>query len=342
VSRAAAAIGEIGTLAQERIKAASLAAMPNETGGLLLGYFTETGIVVEDAIEVVDPSATPSRYTRRGNSAQKALDEATKGAPSHMGYVGDWHSHPAPVDASNLDLRTAVRDAEEMGTPLALIVASVDAHEVTLSSHVPAQNRFLSRGARPFQPKEGATVTSGGRKEAKEAVKGWWQIRAISIYLIVVGLLLILLMREAIDEGSAAAAASLAVLGGGALVLAAFAPYVEGKLKLGTLEMNLRSRLIGAVSRATRDELRAIVTILEDDDISVQEVELPARYAGHKLTDEPLLPMRKEFQLNAIAIKPPGDTKWTSGGRISEEPLQIGTQLLVAGPPDSIRRFFSE
>src|SRR4029450_870181 len=74
-------------------------AAPNETGGLLLGWWEGTAVVVAHAVEVPDPDATSSRWTRHEDTAQAALDAALPD-PSHpwLGYVGDWHSHPAPVD----------------------------------------------------------------------------------------------------------------------------------------------------------------------------------------------------------------------------------------------------
>src|SRR4029450_6291089 len=79
-------------------------AAPNETGGLLLGWWEGTAVVVAHAVEVPDPDATSSRWTRHEDTAQAALDAALPD-PSHpwLGYVGDWHSHPAPVDCSTTD-----------------------------------------------------------------------------------------------------------------------------------------------------------------------------------------------------------------------------------------------
>src|SRR4029453_1548585 len=97
-------------------------AAPNETGGLLLGWWEGTDVVVAHAVEVPDPDATRSRWTPPEDPAQGALAAALPD-PSHpwLGYVGDWHSHPAPVDSSTTDelsLRYASRQYPQPLAPL--------------------------------------------------------------------------------------------------------------------------------------------------------------------------------------------------------------------------------
>lgn len=56
-------------------------------------------------------------------SLQKYLSET---ADARLGYVGEWHSHPAPVGLSETDahaLRTLARQARH---PIALIVVIAD------------------------------------------------------------------------------------------------------------------------------------------------------------------------------------------------------------------------
>jgi integrative and conjugative element protein (TIGR02256 family) len=119
-------------------------AAPNETGGLLLGWWEGTAVVVAHAVEVPDPDATSSRWTRHENTAQAALDAALSD-PSHpwLGYVGDWHSHPAPVDPSTTDELSLRHASRQYPQPLALLVHQPDGH---LDLHVAHQGR--SRAAR--------------------------------------------------------------------------------------------------------------------------------------------------------------------------------------------------
>jgi integrative and conjugative element protein (TIGR02256 family) len=94
----------VAATAADLIAKRACKAAPNETGGLLLGWWEGTAVVVAHAVEVQDPDATSSRWTRHENTAQAALDAALPD-PTHpwLGYVGDWHSHPAPVDPSTTD-----------------------------------------------------------------------------------------------------------------------------------------------------------------------------------------------------------------------------------------------
>jgi len=109
--------------AKTRIHGIAEAAAPNETGGILLGWWTKNGIVVESAIEVHDPAATGTSWARHEDTAQAAL-HAELGRLDHpwLGYVGDWHSHPATVGASGVDLASLVRASRQYKSPLALVV----------------------------------------------------------------------------------------------------------------------------------------------------------------------------------------------------------------------------
>jgi integrative and conjugative element protein (TIGR02256 family) len=104
---------------------AAKSAVPRETGGLLLGYFDNAEVVVQAAVEVIDPDATAISYTRQQVRAQNALDDALKSADDELGYVGDWHSHPGAAFASRQDRRELRRAAAELQLPLAMVVVRV-------------------------------------------------------------------------------------------------------------------------------------------------------------------------------------------------------------------------
>lgn len=67
----------------------------HERGGLLLGWCNNGDIVFRRAVEVPDPTATSTTWTRHQHAAQQTLDQARAelGDP-RIGYVGDWHTHP--------------------------------------------------------------------------------------------------------------------------------------------------------------------------------------------------------------------------------------------------------
>lgn len=106
---------------------AASVAHPRETGGLLLGWWDDGCVVVRDAIEVVDPAATSNSWSRDADVAQRALDAALAGHEHPwLGYVGDWHSHPAPCGPSAQD-RRAIRNASRQYTqPLVLLIQRTD------------------------------------------------------------------------------------------------------------------------------------------------------------------------------------------------------------------------
>ncbi|WP_179855076.1 Mov34/MPN/PAD-1 family protein [Paractinoplanes atraurantiacus] len=119
--------------ARQTIATAAERAHPLEAGGLLLGWWDRDAIVVRAAVDVVDPTATGSSWIRREGLAQQALDQAvTELGHPWLGYVGDWHSHPAPCGASEQD-RQSIRSASlAYPQPLLLLVhrrgGNVDMH----------------------------------------------------------------------------------------------------------------------------------------------------------------------------------------------------------------------
>jgi integrative and conjugative element protein (TIGR02256 family) len=98
------------------------AAHPRETGGLLLGWWQDRVPVVIDGIEVLDPDATRTRWTRHPAAAELALQAALDEHEPCVGYVGDWHSHPADQGPSGSDLRQLRQDSRDQPGALALAV----------------------------------------------------------------------------------------------------------------------------------------------------------------------------------------------------------------------------
>ena len=123
------------------IDTAAASAYPRETGGLLLGWWDTDGIVVAQAIEVIDPAATTDSWSRTQDTAQPVLDDALAELDDYrLGYVGDWHTHPQPCPASGLDLAAISRASSEYDNPIALLV-----HQPLgiLAGHVAHQGRLL-------------------------------------------------------------------------------------------------------------------------------------------------------------------------------------------------------
>ena len=107
---------------EETLRRLAAASHRRETGGLLLGWWDGSVPTVVDAIEVPDPTATGNRWTRQPEAAHTALAEARAHANPLVGYVGDWHSHPANVGASPRDISQIRQDSRGYPNALALVV----------------------------------------------------------------------------------------------------------------------------------------------------------------------------------------------------------------------------
>jgi len=73
------------------------AALPNETGGVLLGYhdFNVGAIVLVDALPAPPDSRASPRHFERGIAGlEEAVREVSSRTAGIVGYVGEWHSHP--------------------------------------------------------------------------------------------------------------------------------------------------------------------------------------------------------------------------------------------------------
>lgn len=82
-------------------------ALPDELGGILVGWWEDDDVaVVQALLPVPDQHAGRARYERKHSLAQQALDEHLRsGADSSSGYIGEWHSHPAMTPPSFIDRR---------------------------------------------------------------------------------------------------------------------------------------------------------------------------------------------------------------------------------------------
>lgn len=83
--------------------------LPNETGGVLLGYFDQKlkSIFIVDALMAPpDSQADTSGFTRGKEGLKEHLDECAIRTANLVGYVGEWHSHPRGSSAqpSSMDV----------------------------------------------------------------------------------------------------------------------------------------------------------------------------------------------------------------------------------------------
>lgn len=105
----------------------ALDSRPLETGGILLGWHEDDAIVVSHVLRVTDPQARTYEYIRNDKAAQSALDDFRSSSPDeHIGYVGEWHSHPAQQPPSHIDYATLRGLALDADYQVALAVFSVN------------------------------------------------------------------------------------------------------------------------------------------------------------------------------------------------------------------------
>lgn len=108
--------------------------LPEETGGVLLGYydFNVNALVLVDAIEAPADSRRSTEFFERGvQGLSAAVSEASRRTAGVVGYVGEWHSHPSGFSSnpSGHDLNQLVYLAVGMaddGLPAVSVIVSDD------------------------------------------------------------------------------------------------------------------------------------------------------------------------------------------------------------------------
>lgn len=93
--------------AQQALLAAAAKSHPLETGGILIGVRAEGRPCVTLAIEVTTDDRSERHYRLPAGETKKRVTEARLLDP-RVGYLGEWHSHPADVGPSGQD-RGAMR-----------------------------------------------------------------------------------------------------------------------------------------------------------------------------------------------------------------------------------------
>ena len=76
---------------------------PNETGGVLLGYYDfniSAVVVVAGLPPPPDSKSSPGSFERGVAGLAEAVAEASRRTAGVVGYIGEWHSHPPGHSAS--------------------------------------------------------------------------------------------------------------------------------------------------------------------------------------------------------------------------------------------------
>lgn len=98
--------------AEAVIQEAASTAHPKETGGVLIGVLAGSRPWVTHAVHAPSPTSTGTSYEIPAGARRKAVERERRVDP-RVGYLGDWHSHPADVDPSRCDETTMAYVAED-------------------------------------------------------------------------------------------------------------------------------------------------------------------------------------------------------------------------------------
>ena len=101
---------------------AGAAALPKETGGVLLGFRSANNVVVTRVLPVPDGASTGVSFRLSVARAQRAVDGVSPGTTGPIGFVGDWHVHPADVPPSATDVHSLTVTARDSVDVIALVV----------------------------------------------------------------------------------------------------------------------------------------------------------------------------------------------------------------------------
>jgi len=115
---------------QEKIGKIRRSHLPNETGGVILGYIDQKlrNIYVVDVLNAPpDSEADRTGFTRGVKGLESDLDEVRRRTAGIVDYIGEWHSHPAFATAypSPLDralIKQLAQTLEIDGQPALMII----------------------------------------------------------------------------------------------------------------------------------------------------------------------------------------------------------------------------
>lgn len=152
---------DVAESAADTILDAAERAQPLETGGVLIGTTVDERTVVAAAIELTEAEATTETFTVPHGKVADAV-EAAREADARLGYVGEWHTHPAGGGVSSTDratMMTVAADAD-VTNPI-LLVAHPDGENWSIEAVVatPETIRPITVEACGDLPEDGAVGT---------------------------------------------------------------------------------------------------------------------------------------------------------------------------------------
>lgn len=118
----------------DKMKSLRKEQLPDETGGILLGYhdFNVNAIVVVDALAApTDSEASTGSFERGLAGVTDAVIEARRRTAGVVGYIGEWHSHPRgygahPSSADKFQLAYLTLGLALEGLPALMLIVGDD------------------------------------------------------------------------------------------------------------------------------------------------------------------------------------------------------------------------
>jgi hypothetical protein len=138
---------DMSETAQRALRHAAQQALPNETGGVLLGCIIDERPVIAEVVEIKDPDATDRGYAIPQGRVDDVVSEARTRDP-RLGYLGEWHSHPSEAGPSPLDLATMLGAAQDSGMsePILVLVHPQAADNLKVIAHVTTRAGLRTAG----------------------------------------------------------------------------------------------------------------------------------------------------------------------------------------------------
>jgi integrative and conjugative element protein (TIGR02256 family) len=129
---------------EEDLKGMRENGLPNETGGVLLGYydFNIGAVFVVAALPPPpDSTASPCHFQRGIEQLKEKVKEVSEITAEVVGYIGEWHSHPpgstaAPSSADLTQLLYLSSKMAEDGLPALSLIVSEDDLQIYKGSNV--------------------------------------------------------------------------------------------------------------------------------------------------------------------------------------------------------------
>ncbi len=122
--------------------AAALGAHPNEAGGILVGVRAADRPWITHALEIPGASAGATHYVLPGG-VTRPLVRRVRRVDKRLGYLGEWHVHPANVGPSGTD-RDTLRSISEKSPESILVIARHASCGYLLEARILRKSRLVA------------------------------------------------------------------------------------------------------------------------------------------------------------------------------------------------------